>query len=356
EFDGNTVLCRVCGDRASGFHYGVHACEGCKGFFRRSIQQKIQYRPCLKNQHCLITRVNRNRCQYCRLKKCISIGMSRDAVRFGRVPKREKAKILEQMHKVNLQCREMSTTDTILSDGKEFRRLIVEAHEQTCRFTKEKLSKFIEDSRSKAYFVNCSSLMACPLNPNPEFEHSTADRWNQYSNGFMPAIHNVVTFAKLIPGFSSLSQSDQVILLKAGTFELLLLQLSSLFESKSDLMYFVNGKIFKRSSLSSITGSGYLLDSIFDFAERLCSLELTDAHMALFSAYILLSHDRPGLNNVGLVEQVQLSVGQLLKSELNSTYLFDKLLSIIPEMRLLNTVHSEKLLGLKMFTIFSLNI
>nr|ABU89806.2 nuclear receptor subfamily 1 group D variant delta [Mytilus galloprovincialis] len=78
EFDGDTVLCRVCGDKASGFHYGVHACEGCKGFFRRSIQQKIQYRPCLKNQQCNIMRVNRNRCQYCRLKKCIAVGMSRD--------------------------------------------------------------------------------------------------------------------------------------------------------------------------------------------------------------------------------------------------------------------------------------
>ncbi|KAK2584322.1 hypothetical protein KPH14_006713 [Odynerus spinipes] len=78
EFDGTTVLCRVCGDKASGFHYGVHSCEGCKGFFRRSIQQKIQYRPCTKNQQCSILRINRNRCQYCRLKKCIAVGMSRD--------------------------------------------------------------------------------------------------------------------------------------------------------------------------------------------------------------------------------------------------------------------------------------
>lgn len=49
-----------------------------QGFFRRSIQQKIQYRPCTKNQQCSILRVNRNRCQYCRLKKCIAVGMSRD--------------------------------------------------------------------------------------------------------------------------------------------------------------------------------------------------------------------------------------------------------------------------------------
>lgn len=97
EFDGGVILCQVCGDKASGFHYGVHSCEGCKGFFRRSIQQKIQYRPCSKNQQCPIMRINRNRCQYCRLKKCVAVGMSRDAIRFGRVPKREKAKILAAM-------------------------------------------------------------------------------------------------------------------------------------------------------------------------------------------------------------------------------------------------------------------
>ena len=54
-----------------------------QGFFRRSIQQKIQYRPCTKNQQCNILRINRNRCQYCRLKKCIAAGMSRDGKYFS---------------------------------------------------------------------------------------------------------------------------------------------------------------------------------------------------------------------------------------------------------------------------------
>ncbi|KFB51497.1 AGAP006571-PA-like protein [Anopheles sinensis] len=71
------VACKVCGDKASGYHYGVTSCEGCKGFFRRSIQKQIEYR-CLRDGKCLVIRLNRNRCQYCRFKKCLSVGMSRD--------------------------------------------------------------------------------------------------------------------------------------------------------------------------------------------------------------------------------------------------------------------------------------
>uniref|UniRef100_A0A663DYJ5 Nuclear receptor subfamily 1 group D member 1 n=1 Tax=Aquila chrysaetos chrysaetos TaxID=223781 RepID=A0A663DYJ5_AQUCH len=97
KLNGMVLLCKVCGDVASGFHYGVHACEGCKGFFRRSIQQNIQYKKCLKNENCSIVRINRNRCQQCRFKKCLLVGMSRDAVRFGRIPKREKQRMLAEM-------------------------------------------------------------------------------------------------------------------------------------------------------------------------------------------------------------------------------------------------------------------
>jgi len=75
-------LCKICGDRASGYHYGVASCEGCKGFFRRSIQKQMTYK-CMKDGACIILLLNRNRCQHCRFKKCIAMGMSRECVRFS---------------------------------------------------------------------------------------------------------------------------------------------------------------------------------------------------------------------------------------------------------------------------------
>lgn len=52
-----------------------------QGFFRRSQINKINY-ACTKGGNCIIDKRSRNRCQYCRHKKCIAIGMSRDGKFF----------------------------------------------------------------------------------------------------------------------------------------------------------------------------------------------------------------------------------------------------------------------------------
>lgn len=49
--------------------------SGClQGFFRRTIRLKLDYDKC--ERHCKIQKKNRNKCQYCRFQKCLSVGMS----------------------------------------------------------------------------------------------------------------------------------------------------------------------------------------------------------------------------------------------------------------------------------------
>uniref|UniRef100_A0A8D2PPU0 Nuclear receptor subfamily 1 group D member 1 n=1 Tax=Zosterops lateralis melanops TaxID=1220523 RepID=A0A8D2PPU0_ZOSLA len=223
----------VCGDVASGFHYGVHACEGCKGFFRRSIQQNIQYKKCLKNENCSIVRINRNRCQQCRFKKCLLVGMSRDGERGGTV-----------------------------------------------------LTSRAGDSLWGWDFP------ACPMNSHVPGRsgRSVQEIWEDFSLSFTPAVREVVEFAKHIPGFQALSQHDQVTLLKAGTFEVH----PGTARTAWCPMTFPVPCGLARSPKAWEQGRSpvvlqYLLGAMFDFSEKLSALELSDEELGLFTAVVLVS-------------------------------------------------------------------
>ncbi|XP_052003014.1 nuclear receptor ROR-alpha A-like isoform X2 [Xyrauchen texanus] len=98
------IPCKICGDKSSGVHYGVITCEGCKGFFRRSQSSSVQY-SCSRQSNCPIDRASRNRCQSCRLKKCVAQGMSRDAVKFGRMSKRQRDSLFAEVERHRQQQR-----------------------------------------------------------------------------------------------------------------------------------------------------------------------------------------------------------------------------------------------------------
>lgn len=63
----------------AGKHYGVYSCEGCKGFFKRTVRKDLSY-TCRDNKECLVDKRQRNRCQYCRYQKCLAMGMKREGM------------------------------------------------------------------------------------------------------------------------------------------------------------------------------------------------------------------------------------------------------------------------------------
>lgn len=72
--DGIEELCPVCGDKVSGYHYGLLTCESCKGFFKRTVQNKKVY-TCVAERSCHIDKTQRKRCPFCRFQKCLEVGM-----------------------------------------------------------------------------------------------------------------------------------------------------------------------------------------------------------------------------------------------------------------------------------------
>jgi hypothetical protein len=91
--------CKICDDIASGVHYGVITCEGCKVyfykiikfnyklyeflnlkvFFKRSMIKTKKYN-CYNKEKCLITPLKRKNCKACRFKKCLINGMSLEGI------------------------------------------------------------------------------------------------------------------------------------------------------------------------------------------------------------------------------------------------------------------------------------
>ncbi|KAM4613264.1 nuclear receptor subfamily 1 group D member 1-like [Polymixia lowei] len=464
---GMVLLCKVCGDIASGFHYGVHACEGCKGFFRRSIQQNIHYKMCVKNENCLIMRMNRNRCQHCRFKKCLSVGMSRDAVRFGRIPKREKQRLLDEMQSYMNSLNESASMDIEASPPSEdpcspenqshegagsisqsYHNNFLNSEEKPLKMAANNNngpSSFLNNAAQESAFSHstaqshsspthgcqsnltssyhvpthcpvssnnnnnsptssgvdnaytyapsnqsqcpvsgslssqsfpanhngyrtCDSqkqtscpwklnggakVLACPLNACPvaPASRSSQEVWESFSQCFTPAVKEVVEFAKSIPGFQSLSQHDQVMLLKSGTFQVLMVRFCSLFDAKERTVTFLNGQTYSLASLRAL-GMGSLLDAMFDFSEKLGSLGLEPDEMALFMAMVLVSADRSGIVEVSAVEQLQENLIKALRSLImrrhpDDSALFPKLLLCLPDLRTLNNQHSDKLLAFR---------
>ncbi|XP_063172972.1 nuclear receptor ROR-gamma isoform X2 [Candoia aspera] len=418
------IPCKICGDKSSGIHYGVITCEGCKGFFRRSQQGSVTY-SCTRQQSCPINRASRNHCQYCRLQKCLSLGMSRDAVKFGRMSKKQRdslhAEVQKQLQQQQQQqggesssyslgvangqlkldpspdLREGSSCSTALLTGHT--RLSQSPDETAAlaysnRLTKAQslLGEDRQDAFKKGYSPGVIKVeprtsiyyaleaQASPelLSPNvgraertaiggagietldfyttpsfasflerphaslTEIEHLTQNvlksyretcqlrledlqllRWETFTREeignyqrksmeemwercacrITEAIQYVVEFAKRMGSFMDLCQNDQIVLLKAGAMEVVLVRMCRAFNSENRTVFF-EGKYAGPEVFKSL-GCSELVNSIFDFAHSLCSLHFSENEIALFTALVLINANRPWLQEKSKVAHLQ---------------------------------------------------
>lgn len=161
-------------------------------------------------------------------------------------------------------------------------------------------------------------------------------------------IRGVIDFAGLIPGFQLLTQDDKFTLLKSGLFDALFVRLICMFDAPLNSIICLNGQLMKRDSIQSGANARFLVDSTFKFAERMNSMNLTDAEIGLFCAIVLITPDRPGLRNIELVERMHARLKSCLQTVVAQNrpdrpgFLRD-LMDTLPDLRTLSTLHTEKL-------------
>uniref|UniRef100_A0A8C0JET0 Nuclear receptor ROR-beta n=1 Tax=Chelonoidis abingdonii TaxID=106734 RepID=A0A8C0JET0_CHEAB len=420
------IPCKICGDKSSGIHYGVITCEGCKGFFRRSQQNNASY-SCSRQRNCLIDRTNRNRCQHCRLQKCLALGMSRDAVKFGRMSKKQRDSLYAevQKHQQNQEQNGVSKDDSevlarvyptsvssgvsdlddisLLSDGLLFdfpltpdgdstyynldlltsaqpspdqssmdvsdaklikqesiyelmlepglfahstlegsesqlcfvlasadriAQNVVKSHLETCQYTTEELKRL-------AWMLYTQEEIRSLQNKSCE------TMWQQCSLQISNAIQYVVEFAKRIDGFMELCQNDQIILLKAGCLEVLLIRMIRAFNPLNNTVLF-EGKYGGMQMFKSL-GCDDLINAVFELGRNLCRLQLSDEEIALFTAAVLLSPDRPWLTESKKVQKLQDKIYIALQHEIQKKHSSEDKLSKLPLMKTICNLHLDKL-------------
>ncbi|EDL04428.1 peroxisome proliferator activated receptor alpha, isoform CRA_b, partial [Mus musculus] len=343
------IECRICGDKASGYHYGVHACEGCKGFFRRTIRLKLVYDKC--DRSCKIQKKNRNKCQYCRFHKCLSVGMSHNAIRFGRMPRSEKAKLKAEI----LTC-EHDLKDSETADLKSLGKRIHEAYLKNFNMNKVKARVILagKTSNNPPFVIHdmetlCmaeKTLVAKMVANGVEDKEAEVRFFHCCQCMSVETVTELTEFAKAIPGFANLDLNDQVTLLKYGVYEAIFTMLSSLMNKDGMLIAYGNGFITREFLKNLRKPFCDIMEPKFDFAMKFNALELDDSDISLFVAAIICCGDRPGLLNIGYIEKLQEGIVHVLKLHLQSnhpddTFLFPKLLQKMVDLRQLVTEHAQ---------------
>ncbi|XP_074520800.1 nuclear receptor subfamily 4 group A member 2-like isoform X2 [Halichoeres trimaculatus] len=272
-------LCAVCGDNAACQHYGVRTCEGCKGFFKRTVQKNAKY-VCLAAKSCPVDKRRRNRCQYCRFQKCLAVGMVKEVVRTaslkgrrGRLPSKPKA-----------LPDSSAPVSSLLST-------LIRAH---------------VESNPPPSLLDYFKFKESPGSPLAD----DAQHVRQFYDLLTRSMEVIRGWTQKIPGFTSLPKHDQDLLFYSAFLELFVLRLSYRSKPEEGKLIFCDGSVWHR--LQCLRGFGEWIDSIVEFSASLQRMNLDVSTFSCICTLALIT-ERHGLKEPKKVEELQNNIVKCLK-------------------------------------------
>ncbi|XP_043386250.1 nuclear receptor subfamily 6 group A member 1 isoform X4 [Lepidochelys kempii] len=280
--------CLICGDRATGLHYGIISCEGCKGFFKRSICNKRVYR-CSRDKNCVMSRKQRNRCQYCRLLKCLQMGMNRKAIREDGMPGGRNKSI----GPVQISEEEI---ERIMS-GQEFEG------EANISWSNNGDS----DHSSPGNGVSESNQPSPVSTPSSRYKVTQAELFALLCRLADELLFRQIAWIKKLPFFCELSIKDYTCLLSSTWQELILLSSLTVYSKQifGDLADVTSKYSPSDDELHRFSEEGMeVMERLIYLYRKFNQLKVSNEEYACMKAINFLNQDIRGLTNTSQLEQL----------------------------------------------------
>ncbi|KAF8384956.1 hypothetical protein PRIPAC_74098 [Pristionchus pacificus] len=303
------TICVVCGDRASGFHYSVVSCNGCKTFFRRTVISRRKFK-CTRGGMCVFDKARRCACRACRFQKCLQVGMNPKNIQIFftgvRKAKMDECQIKKEEEEINLPS---PSPDVPLSSS----LLNLTSTIKDLSLRESRLDALRVTSPKTAFYVNCGieellltkSLFADFSGTRPKqvvpflskecYEAEPVKFW------IIAELGLAVEYAKSFIVFNELPKDDQWLLAAHAASVLAMLTLAfDTVEKQSETTVFPDGRDafdYKKPGERS-----NMFDAIFNRLHRkpaslLRPLSASRTHLALLRAIHLFNPEVPGLSS-----------------------------------------------------------
>ncbi|KAM7351383.1 hepatocyte nuclear factor 4 isoform 3-T4 [Cochliomyia hominivorax] len=320
----SSTVCAICGDRATGKHYGASSCDGCKGFFRRSVRKNHQY-TCRFSRNCVVDKDKRNQCRYCRLRKCFKAGMKKEAV---------------QNERDRISCRRTSNDDPDPGNGLSVISLV---------------KAELESRQSKAG-------AAMETNANEDLSTKQFASINDVCESMKQQLLTLVEWAKHIPAFNELQLDDQVALLRAHAGEHLLLGLSRRSMHLKDVLLLSNNCVITKhcpvdprvSPNLDISRIGARI--IDELVMGLKDVNIDDTELACIKALVFFDPNARGLNEPQRIKTLRHQILNNLEDyvsdrQYESRGRFGEILLILPVLQSITMQMIEQIQFAKIFGV-----